>query len=205
MTSRSDEAFFVAFNKHAECIVSASNLLRQMFENPAQGAELSQKVKDVEHAGDQITHDTIARLHKQWITPLDRSDIHSLISRLDDVLDMIEAVAERVVLFEIMTIPPIALELSGVVQKSAMAIKNALALLVDLKRPQQILELCIEINSLENQADALFRKAIADLFRAGKDPIEVMKWLEIYEKLEAATDQCEDVANILEGVVLEYS
>ncbi len=203
---KANDPFFTAFTRHAEVSVRAAKLLRELFEQPARAAEIAKKIKEAEHEGDKITHDTIARLRSQWITPLDRSDIHALITELDDVLDVIEAIAERVVLFDIREVSPIAMEAVGALESAVTAMQNAVRLLPDSgKKSKEILELCVEINSWENKADALFRTAIGELFKPGHDPLFVMKWRELYDKLESATDVCEDVANTLEGVVMEYA
>jgi predicted phosphate transport protein (TIGR00153 family) len=203
---KANDPFFVAFNKHADVSVRAAALLRELFENPARAEELAQRIKDAEHEGDKITHETIARLRSQWITPLDRADIHTLITELDDVLDTIEAIAERVHLFKLRESPDIAMQAVQTLEASVLAMQKAVALLADSsKRNKEILELCVEMNRLENHADTLFRTAIADLFQNGKDPLSVMKWREVYDWLENATDVVEDVANTLEGVVMEYS
>ena len=204
--TKANDPFFTAFIRHAEVSVRAAVLLRELFEQPERAAELAQKVKDAEHEGDKITHDTIARLRSQWITSLDRADIHALITELDDVLDVIEAIAERIVLFDLREVPPIAMEAVVALEEAVRAMKSAVSLLPESsKRAKEILDLCVEINSLENKADALYRSAIAELFKPGNDPLFVMKWREVYDKLESATDVCEDVANTLEGVVMEYS
>jgi predicted phosphate transport protein (TIGR00153 family) len=204
--NKANDPFFMAFTRHADVSVRAAAILRELFEHPDRAAELAQKIKDAEHEGDKITHDTIARLRSQWITPLDRGDIHNLIAQLDDVLDVIEAIAERVVLFQIQEVSPIAMEAVGALESAVGAMRNAVMLLPNSgTKSKEILELCVEVNSWENKADQLFRAAIAELFTPGRDPMFVMKWREIYDKLESATDVCEDVANTLEGVVMEYA
>ena len=163
------------------------------------------KIKDAETSADSITHETIKRLHETWITPFDRDDIHSLITRMDDVLDLIEAAAERIVLYRVVVAPPEAVELATLLVQCCDVLVKAVALLGTMSRAPELLELCVEINRLENAADSVHRRAMADLFRAGNDPLLVMKWRDILDGLESATDRCEDVANVLEGVVLEYA
>jgi predicted phosphate transport protein (TIGR00153 family) len=201
----SDRKFYDAFTSHAGRSVEAARLLVEMLKNPERAVELAKAIGEVENAGDQITHDTIARLHKIWITPLDRADIHSLISRLDDVLDMIEAVSERLMLFEIKDVPEFAHTLAATVLHSTEAMDKAVSLLPQVKKPKEILDLCVEINRLENEADGAYRRGLAELFNGGYDAFMVMKWRDIIDNLEAAADRCEDVANILEGIVLEYA
>src|SRR6266542_3063549 len=139
-----------------------------------------QEIKDVEHRGDDITHKAFSRLHTQFITPFDRSEIHRLLSRIDDVLDLADAAAERLGLYDVDTVLPEARELAA------------------------ILDACKEMNVLENQADSLTRRTMAKLFKRGNDPLTVMKWKEIIDLIEDATDRAEDVANVIEGDVLEH-
>jgi uncharacterized protein len=203
--SKSDRAFYAAFESHAKCIVEATRLLESMMKSPKDAEAIGQKVHDAEHAGDKITHDTIARLHKTWITPIDRADIHSLITCLDDVLDLTEAVSERVALYKIQECPDFAMELTNALVRAVEAIDKAVHLLPQVKQPKEMLDLCVEINRIENEADHKYRRALATLFEGGFDALYVMKWRDIIENLESATDRCEDVANVLEGIVLEYA
>lgn len=201
-----EDAFFTAFSQHATRSVEAAQLLLEMLEHPEKNAQLAVEVGEKESAGDRLTHETVKRLHETWITPLDRFDIHGLISRLDDVLDLIEAVSERLVLFEIRSVRPPAIELARVLLRGCEDVQRAMLLLPTIAaKGKELLKLCVEINRLENEADTIYRRAIAELFHNGNDPIEVMKWRDIFDNLEAATDCCEDVANIVEGVVLEYA
>ncbi|MET0412396.1 MAG: DUF47 family protein [Polyangiaceae bacterium] len=228
-TKKSDAAFFDAFSSHAAKSVEASRMLLEMMTRmkPANGEasgiyrstgdelrppevdeqtkRLYVEIKEAETTADSITHETVKRLHENWITPLDRDDIHNLISRMDDVLDLIEAVAERIVLYQVAVAPPEAAELAELLLQSCEALSNAISMLRNLKHANAILEVCVEVNRLENAADTVHRRAMAELFRAGNDPLMVMKWRDIFDGLESATDRCEDVANIIEGVVLEYA
>ncbi len=201
-----DDVFFQAFTQHAALSVEAATLLLEMFEHLDRKERLALDVAEKEGSGDRLTHDTVRRLHETWITPLDRFDIHGLISKLDDVLDLIEAVSERLVLFEIHEARPGALDLARVLLKACEDVQRAMLLFPKLAaKGKDLLEICVEINRLENEADAIYRRAIGDLFRNGNDPIEVMKWRDLFDNIEEATDRCEDVANIVEGVVLEYA
>lgn len=204
-SSKSDRSFYEAFERHAARIVEAGELISDIVRNPQRSAEISQAVKVAENEGDKITHETIARLHKTWITPIDRADIHSLITALDDVLDLIEAVAERFALYEVRNLPEFVVKLADSLKAATIAVDKAIKLLPQVKQPKEMLDLCVEINRLENEADDAYRHGLAQLFRGGYDAIEVMKWRDIIDNLESATDRCEDVANILEGIVLEYS
>jgi hypothetical protein len=189
--AKNEAAFYEAFASHAAQSVAAAKLVRDMLEDPSKAPDISKQVNDAEHRGDKITHETIARLRKTWITPFDRSDIHVLISSLDDVLDLIEAVSERVLIFELKDRIGTACELAAQLCEATVAVEQAV-------------KLCVEINRIENKADSLYRQGIAAAFAPGNDPLMALKLRDIYDNLESATDRCEDVANVLEGVVLEY-
>ena len=204
-SSKSDRTFYEAFERHAAQIVKAGKLLSELVRQPERAVDLAKAIHDVENAGDIITHETIARLHKTWITPIDRADIHSLISALDDVLDLIEAASERVALYEVKELPEFVVTLADSLELATQAVDKAIKLLPQVKQPKQMLDVCIEINRLENQADKAYRHGLATLFNGAYNAIDVMKWRDIIDNLESATDKCEDVANILEGIVLEYS
>lgn len=200
------DPFFIAFSAHVRITVRAAGLLKQLFERPQEVKDLHEQIIRAEHEGDAITHESMTRLRSQWITPLDRPDIHTLMNRLDDVLDVIESIAQRVLMFDIRESSALAIQGAGVLESSVIAMQRAIDLLPEARaHAKEILERCVEINDFESQADALYRSAIAGLFAAGGDPLTVMKWRDIYEELEAAADLCEDVANTLEGVVLEYA
>lgn len=205
MALTKDRVFFDAFTSHAEKSVEASKLLVQMLSDLSKAPDISKRINDLEHEGDKITHDCVAALHQTWITPLDREEIHALITRLDDVLDAIEAASERVILFELTEATPEGQDLCRAVVASCEAVHSAVQSLRDLKQSKRLLALCVEINKHENTADLCYRTAVAKLFKAGSDPLLVMKWRDIYDHLEMATDRCEDVANIIEGVVLEHA
>jgi predicted phosphate transport protein (TIGR00153 family) len=165
---------------------------------------LAARIKEIEHETDVITHACVERLHKTFITPLDRDDIHRLITRMDDVMDYIESASAAVMLYELTEMTDAARALADVLVRATEAVAVAIKGLNDLKRPAAILNACIEVNRLENEGDEILRSALADLFRGASDPLLVLKWKEVYEALENATDRCEDVANVIEGVVLEH-
>ena len=197
--------FFDLFEQHAERTREAARLLAAMVREGVDPEKQAQAVKHVEHLGDEITHTVIERLHQTFITPIDRGDIHELISRMDDVLDLIEASSERIWLYGIRTMEPDALELADVLEKAVVEMGAAVRGLRDMKDRPRLLAHCTEINRLENVGDQLLRRAVAKLFHGSADPIHVIKWKEIYDYLENAIDRCEDVANVIEGVALEYS
>jgi predicted phosphate transport protein (TIGR00153 family) len=196
--------FFDLFEKAANNVLQGAKLLEDFF-SEANGLEKKLKaIEDCEHAGDQITHDTVEMLNKTFITPIDREDIHALISELDDILDLIYGTANRVVLYKV---PPAGQDMKKVVEILVRAVgevaKAVLRLRGMTKKPELILAQCIEINRLENEADEALRRAISNLFEREKDPIKVIKEKEILETIENAADRCEDVANVLEAIVLK--
>ena len=204
-SSNKDRVFYNAFEKHSTCVVRAAELFVEALRAPDRVVEISKLVRSIEADGDTITHDTIERLHKIWITPFDRADIHALISTLDDVLDLTEAAADRLALYELKKAPDFVVSLATVLLQATEAMEKAVRLLPKVKQPGEMLRLCVEINRLENDADADYRRGLATLFKGEFDAMAVFKWRDIIDNLEAATDRCEDVANILEGIALEYS
>jgi predicted phosphate transport protein (TIGR00153 family) len=163
------------------------------------------RIKEIEHETDVITHACVERLHKTFITPFDRDDIHRLITRMDDVMDYIDSAAIAVMLYELTDMTPPVRELADVLVRSTESVAVAVSGLKNVKQSKAILDACIEVNRLENEGDEILRGALAELFRGAKDPLLVLKWKEVYEALENATDRCEDVANVIEGVVLEHA
>ncbi len=202
---KSDD-FFTDFELQAATVIEGATLLKGLLDDFTDVPRKCQAIKDVEHRGDDITHRAFARLHTQFITPFDRSEIHRLLSRIDDVLDLADAAAERLGLYDIDSVLPEARELAGVfvaqVERMEVAVKGLRNMTKD---PQTILDACKEMNVLENQADSLTRRTMAKLFKRGNDPLTVMKWKEIIDLIEDATDRAEDVANVIEGVVLEHA
>ncbi len=195
--------FFDAFELHSAKTLQAAQVLLEMFKTPKDLDLRTRDIEELEHAGDTITHDTMALLHKTFITPLDRDQIHELMSRLDDILDLIEGAAELVLLYEIKEITPEARALADVLVRSVDAVRIAVLGLKEAKNGDEVLRSCIEINRFENEADQIYRKAVAGLFKSRTEPLLLMKWKEIYEQLETATDRCEDAADVIQGIVLE--
>jgi len=202
---KSDD-FFSDFEAQAAAVVEGAILLKGLLEDFTDVPRKCQAIKDVEHRADDITHRAFARLHTQFITPFDRSEIHRLLSRIDDVLDLADAAAERIGLYDIDEVLPEARELATVLVEQSRKMEEAVKGLRNMKKdPQRILEACKEMNVLENQADTLTRQTMAKLFKRGNDPLTVMKWKEIIDLIEDATDRAEDVANVIEGIVLEHA
>ncbi len=202
--SRSDALFFDAFRDHARHILTASRCVVRMFDELPRREELAGQIRDAEHAGDEVTRTTIRRLHETWITPLDRADIHTLISRMDDVLDLSHAVAKRIVLFDIGEARTPAPELAKILLACTERVAAAVEELPSIQRSTTLLDQCKAIDRLESEADEHYRQGLAALYRPGNEPLDVLKWRDIFDALETATDRCADVANALESIVLEY-
>jgi|SoiMethySBSTD1v2_1073268.scaffolds.fasta_scaffold02265_7 uncharacterized protein len=200
-----EENFFKLFERHAALTVDGAKQFATLVAGGQNTRALAARIKELEHETDVITHTCVERLHTTFITPFDRDDIHRLITRMDDVMDFIESASERIALYELQEMTSDVRDLSGVLVRATEAVATAVTGLADLKRSQAILDACIEVNRLENEADEILRNALATLFRQASDPLLVMKWKEVYDALENATDRCEDVANIIEGVVLEHA
>ncbi|HVM96756.1 MAG TPA: DUF47 family protein [Candidatus Acidoferrales bacterium] len=199
------KGFFDLFERHAEKTLEAARLLNTMLTTPGDVAAQSRRIKEVEHEGDLITHSAVETLHKTFVTPFDRGDIHRLITRLDDILDLVEATSERIWLYKIDGADADAIQLSEVLVESVTQVHRAMICLRNLKDRDGLLRTCTEINRLENEGDTLLRSALGRLFDGNRDPITIIKLKEIYDFLEDAVDRCEDVANVLEGVALEYT
>ena len=200
-----DEDFFGLFERHAALTVEGAREMQRLVQGGQNIRTRAARIKEIEHETDVITHACVERLHKTFITPFDRDDIHRLITRMDDVMDYIESAAIAVMLYELVEMTDPARELADVLVRSTESVAVAVSGLKNVKQSQAILDACIEVNRLENQGDEILRGALADLFREAKDPLLVLKWKEVYEALENATDRCEDVANVIEGVVLEHA
>jgi len=197
-----EEKFFNMFQVQADHVVKSARALVEILENysietlDAKAAE----IRTLEHEGDILTHDIIRKLNQTFVTPFDREDIYSLASRLDDVLDLMEGTVNRMKMYKIQKVTPELITIAKIVLQSSEEIARAMGKMHEISH---IADHCIEINRLENEADLVTRQIIAHLFENSKDPIEIIKWKELYEYLELATDKCEDVANILEGIMLK--
>jgi len=195
-----EEKFFDMFISMAQNAHESSKLLTLMMEQPDKIRDTAESIKALEHKGDRMTHDLIVKLNKTFIVPIDREDIYGLSSKLDDVTDLIESIARRLVLFKVTEVSEAALELARILQRSTAAIVIAVS---ELQNGMKVMDPCIEINRLEDEADHIYHLALAKLFEAEKDPIALIKWKELYEKLEASLDRCEDVANVIEGIIVK--
>lgn len=184
-------------------MVKAANALQDLVDDWRDVDEKVRRIEDIEHAGDEITHSIMADLHSTFFTPLDREDIAALAHSMDDVVDFIQAAGEAMQIYHIDEPTPSAKELALIIVQAASEIEKAMPNLRKRSQQRQLLLSCIEINRLENAADRVLRRVVGDLFTNSTDVINLIKWREIYEHMESATDRCEDVANVLEGVALK--
>ncbi len=198
--------FFEFFNAHASRAADASNeltLLLSEYANVEGRAARVDRINTLEHEADRITHDTAALLHTIFVTPLDRDDIHRLISRMDDVLDLIQDTAESLHLYDVQKVTHHAVELAQLLREGCENLQSAVGMLNNMKNAPEILKLCREVDTMESRADRVMRNAISTLFREEADIRQVIKLKAVYELLETATDRCQDVADILESVILQ--
>ena len=195
-----DVKFFRMFAEMAGNLGDGARLLKELLSDFQNVEARVQKLKEIEHRGDELTHDILTKLNQTFITPFDREDIYRLASSLDDVLDFIYAAGVRVTMYKIKSAPVAAAKLAEIIVRQCDQLKPAVA---GLEKHDKVLEYCVEINRLENEADQVARAAIGVLFDKETDPISLIKLKELYETLETATDKAEDAANVLEGVVLK--
>ncbi len=196
-----EEKFYADFTALADQLVVGAGLLERMLASDPPDWSLAHQIQDVEHDCDTITHEIIQRLNRTFVTPIDREDIHSLAKSLDDVMDAIDAASSVIRRYRVAPVRYGARELASVIVRSSDQVRMAVAA---LERKTGVHSLAVEVNRLENEADRLHDEALSRLFEEEKDPIAVIKWKEVLDYLEEATDRCEDVANVLEGVVVKH-
>jgi len=199
-----DEKFYDMFEELANKIEEGGNMFTDILNNYEQSEAKIAKLKEIEHEADIITHRTYEKMHRTFLTPLDREDIYNLVNKMDSVLDMIEAAAVRMQLYKIKKPADEIKELARILNLAIGKIKKIVYALRDKKKSREILEDCVEINTLENEGDIVLRMTMARLFEREKDPFELIKWKEIFERIEESIDVCEDVSNIIEGIVLKH-
>ena len=195
-----EEKFFAMFEASAKNMLEGAGALKDLVYNYANMEEKVQNIEQIEHQGDNITHEIMDKLNKTFITPIEREDIHKLASELDDVLDAIEGVASRLFYFKILQPTPQCVRLVNIIYEAAKQIEKAVS---DLKHFRSLMPFCIEINRLENEADQISRQMIGQLMEEEPDWRVAMKWKEIYGRLETAADHCENIANVIEGIVVK--
>ena len=195
--------FFEYFEQQSDYMIKAAALLHELVHNFQDARAKAYAIKEVEHQGDLVTHEIVKKLNTTFITPIDREDIHDLATRLDDVLDYIEAAAERLVIYRIKEPTSACRAMADVITTQVAAMDRCVRCLRTMDPGFH--EHAVEVNRLENRADTLLRETLAAMFEEQNDPIEVIKWKEIYETMEAVTDRCEDVANVIEGIILKMA
>lgn len=195
--------FFELFIKAVEKIKEGADKLNLLYEDFSNVKEKVERIKELEHECDKITHETLEHLNKTFVCPFDREDIHSLITKMDNILDFIDAAAQRTYLYNIDKPTEEGKRLVKILISSIEKVSEAIKNLKNFKKPKIILNLCVEINTLENEGDVALRQGLASLFVSQRDPIEIIKRKEIYENLENAIDSCEDVANVMEAIILK--
>lgn len=197
-----DEGFFTLFDQLSSRLNAAATHLQALVADPSQRESLTVKIKAEEHAADALTYEVLQRIDRSFVTPLDREDIHLLTNRLDNVVDLIDGTARRVTMYRIDESRPAANELTRVLRAAAETITEGVK---HIRKPQEVHRVARRVKELEEEADQIYSQAISELFDGRPDPLEVIKWKEIYDNLEHAVDECEDVANVLESISLKNS
>lgn len=197
-----DEGFFTLFGELARRVTNSTKLLSEMFVQPERLGDFVNQIKAIEHEADELTREVIARLDKSFVTPMDREDIHLLAYRLDNVIDLVDGTARRAQLFGVTEILDPAHRLADVLNRSAIVIERAVA---DLRKRGAVVAAGNEVKQLEEEGDQVYAEAIGELFKPGADPLTVIKWKELYDKIESAIDETEDVSNVLESISLKNS
>lgn len=198
-----EEQYFALFIQMTVYISDAARELKEMLADKNHDYQVyAQRIKRLEHACDDLTHTISTRLNKSFITPFDREDIYAMASALDDIVDLIDDAAISIIIFDVKEIKDHAQDFAGVIVRMAEQVKEVVS---TLQRPKNITQRLVEIHRLENEGDDIYHAAIAELFREEPDPLTVLKWKEVYEKLEAAVDRCENVANIIESVLIKHT
>ena len=200
-----EQAFFGLFEQSAQNMVKTAQSLQRLVGTNANVPENVAEITELEHQGDLITHQIIAQLHRTFVTPFDREDIALLAQSLDDVTDFIHAAADSIFIYKVECPTLRAIELADIIVQAAIEVEKVMPQLRHRAKLKEILPRCVEINRLENMADRVFRAAMGELFDDSLDIASVIKWREIYQYMESATDRCEDVANVLEGVALKHA
>ena len=200
---KKEEAFFDMFERATKNLSASVDVFLEMIKDFSKLENGVQRLDELEHEGDIITHEIMDRLNRTFITPIDRDDIHAIAAGIDDVLDLTEEVADRIFLYKLEKPTQNLVQMAQILHQSVMEVAKAITSLRDLKRPRRILDYAIEINRLENEADMLLKMSMVELFERAPSPLEVIKWKEVYESLEKAIDKCEDMAVVIESVVVK--
>jgi predicted phosphate transport protein (TIGR00153 family) len=200
-----EEKFYDLFEELINKIEEGGKLFLDMVEEYEYPLPKITKLKELEHEADVITHRTYEKMHKSFLTPLDREDIYDLVNKMDSILDMIEASAARMNLYKVKKPTKVIIDQAKILNKAISKVKLIVYAMRDMKNSKMIIDACVEINTLENEGDIVLRTAMVDLFENEKDAIELIKWKEIFERIEESLDVCEDVSNIIEGIVLKHA
>lgn len=201
-----DVSFFQFFEQHTALSIEVCNEFHEITRHPEELTLRANRIKQIERRADDVTHNCINALHNTFITPIDRAEIHRLMRRLDDVVDSVDSAASRMALYELTNFRPELKQLAQVLVVATAQIDEAVRCLPRVnKESEKIQKCCIEVYQAENDGDELLRTALVHLFNEENDPVMVVKWKEIFERLEKATDRCQEVANIISGIVIEAS
>ena len=199
-----DERFFDLFEQAAAVAVAGAAVLQHMLADIGNAEQYRQEMAHLEHQGDTLIHDVVKKLNRTFVTPLDQEDIRAIASRLDDIIDYTQAAVERIVLYHVEAALPGAIDQAAVLAQTVKEVQSVIGKLRDLRQRKEMLDHCIEINRLENVGDHIYREALGSLFHDG-DLLELMRWKEIFEQIEDALDQCEDLADLIESVIVKHS
>ena len=200
-----EQKFFDLFEEDAHNLVEAGEVFTDLVDNWDDVAGKASKLEDLEHKGDSITHRIMALLHSTFVTPFDREDIALLTNTMDDILDLIHGAADTMLIYRVQEPTQRAKELAEITHEAVHEVERAVKYLRHRGQLKQMLVSCVELNRLENAADEVTKQALGELFQDSTDLIHILKWRELYEHMEDATDRCEDVANILEGIALKHA
>jgi predicted phosphate transport protein (TIGR00153 family) len=198
-----ERRLFELFEQQAAVIKKGLDLFELLLQNYSRRKELTQQIKDVENEADAVAHQIIRLLNNTFVTPFDREDIQTLVNRMDDVVDLLEKASARMEIYDLPAPPENIGEMLAILRKAFDRISSALGMLRDLKHREAIFQICVEVNSLENQGDTLLRASLERLFKGASDPFYVIKAKEIYESLEDAIDRCEDLSNVIETIIIK--
>ena len=199
-----EEEFFDLFEELVNKIEEGGELFLDLVEHYAYSDQKIAKLKELEHEADVITRNTYEKMHKTFLTPIDREDIYDLVNKMDSILDMVEASATRMSLYKVKVPASEIIDQAMILNKAIKKVKYIVYAMRNMKNAKMILDSCVELHTLENEGDIVMRMTISRLFECEKDPIELIKWKEIFERIEESIDICEDVSNIVEGIVLKY-
>ncbi|MGQ0613262.1 MAG: DUF47 domain-containing protein [Planctomycetaceae bacterium] len=199
------DIFFQHMESAAGKAVEIVEAFRDLLDHLDEVERRVDQIKALEHSADEVLHTVLAELHKSFVTPLDRNEISTISKRLDDIIDLVEGAAQRMLYYELRQATPALRKLTEILRSQVALVREAVGALSDLRNPGPLRQILIQINTLENEADSVLRPTIGALFREETDTRVILKWKEVYEHIEKATDRCEDVADNIENILLEYA